>query len=272
MSAEGFIPAKKSYLLPVISCIALGEGCFMLSLDCGEITEEICPGQFFSLLCGGNTYLRRPVSVFDCSGGVLRLAFEVRGRGTELLSALRPGDTLDALGPLGHGFPANGVKKAAVIGGGIGIFPLFMLAKALKAGGAEVSAFLGFRTKTKIVCDREFFSVCGAKTHIATDDGSMGFQGFAPLQFSQALAAGEKYDAAYICGPAPMMRAAADAAAMYGIPAYVSLEERMGCGIGACLVCACRLKDKDGRVRTGHVCKDGPVIPAEQWAREENRK
>lgn len=221
------------------------------------LAEQAKPGQFLHVKCGDTTSmpLRRPISICDAEGDTLRFIFEVKGRGTESLKALE-GD-LDILGPLGNGFAVDNAtyKKAAVIGGGIGVYPLYYLTKKLE----NAHVYMGFRN-AGLVTLREDFEKAAASLKIATDDGSYGHHGFA-LDLLKQDAATEKFDVIYACGPKGMLRAVKAFAEEAGIPCQVSMEERMGCGIGACLTCTCKTPGDGGNVR---VCRNGPVFWAEE--------
>ena len=217
------------------------------------IAKKAQPGQFVHVAVPGKT-LRRPISLcgFNAEEGTLRLVFQVRGEGTAILAALQEGATLDLLGPLGHGFPApKEGHKALYVGGGIGVPPLL---QASKAAGENALVCLGFRTASAVILQQDF-EQNGATVYLATDDGSLGHHGFAA-----DCAKDLSFDVAYACGPTPMLRAVRDLAKEKGVPCYLSLEERMACGVGACLGCATPLIREDGTKYFGHVCKDGPVF------------
>ncbi|MCL2083176.1 MAG: dihydroorotate dehydrogenase electron transfer subunit [Oscillospiraceae bacterium] len=209
------------------------------------------PGRFVHLALPG-LMLRRPVSLCGFEDGIARLVFAVKGQGTLYLSRLVPGDSVDLLGPLGNCFPCpeNSDDPVLLAGGGIGLPPLLYFAKAYPGRSYAVSAF---RTKEDIVLADEF-----PAGEICTDDGSSGFHGFLHERLAQVLQE-NKFSKALICGPAPMMRAAAAACREADVPCFASLEERMGCGIGACMVCACMV---GGMYRRS--CKDGPIFSAEE--------
>ncbi|MDP4153307.1 MAG: dihydroorotate dehydrogenase electron transfer subunit, partial [Bacillota bacterium] len=202
---------------------------------------------------GDGVLLRRPISVCEIGSDFLSIVFEIKGEGTRYLSGKKPGDTLDVLGPLGNSFSLEKGKKALIAGGGIGIFPLYELAKFY---GADATVLLGFRNRSAAVMCAEF-AVTGAKVLVATDDGSIGFHGNAVNCAEKKLDG--KFDIAYACGPKPMLKAFAGYTKNLEIPCEISMEERMGCGIGACLVCACKTK-KAGTESYSHVCSDGPVF------------
>lgn len=235
----------------------LGPDTFLLTADLGQIALQAAPGQFVHIRCGEGNLLRRPISICDVSGTELTVVFEVKGSGTQWLSQRKRGDPLDVLGPLGHGFACRG-SRLIVIGGGIGVPPMLYTAKAF-AGKAEITAVLGFRSQDRILLAREFASVC-QKVIVATDDGSNGVQGPVTLPLETLFRDGA-YDDVLCCGPRPMLKAVTELCGKYGIACQVSMEQRMGCGIGACLVCSCATK-KDGQEHMSRVCKDGPVFDA----------
>lgn len=223
---------------------------FVISVP--ALAEKAEPGQFANLRLPGRT-LRRPISIcsVDKQKGTLRFVFQIRGEGTLELSRFKEGDEIEVLAPLGHGFPLPEGKKVLLVGGGIGVPPMLGVAEAL---GENAIAVLGFRNKDAVILEEDF-KKAGAKTLIATDDGSYGFHGLVTQ-----LAKDESFDAVFACGPAPMLRAVCALAEEKQVPCYISLEERMACGIGACLGCATPLRAEDGSVYYGHVCKDGPVF------------
>ncbi len=213
------------------------------------------PGQFVHIKCDGFT-LRRPISICDCADGVLRLVVDVRGKGTEWLVAQPVGAELDILGPLGSGFTTDG--NILVVGGGIGTPPLLYAAKS----AASADAILGYRNAAAVMLTSDYEAACG-EVHLATDDGSLGFAGRVDALLAQVLTE-EKYDRVLACGPTPMLKSLKRVCAEAGVPLEISLEERMGCGVGACLVCAVKLIDENGAEYMGHVCKNGPVFRAEE--------
>ena len=238
----------------------LGEGLYQLVLDAPQIAAAAQCGQFVHIACGEGNLLRRPISICEAGEGRLRIVFQVKGSGTEWLADRKEGDTLDVLGPLGHGFDTAALgARPVLIGGGIGVPPMLQAAKCAKAAGAAPRAVLGFRNKGAVILEEDFRAVC--ETFVTTDDGSYARHGFV-TDVLQELVADATGVAA--CGPKPMLKAIAAIAKQAGLPCQVSMEERMGCGIGACLVCACALKAENGETRYGHVYKDGPVFNAEE--------
>ena len=233
-----------------------------MTVECPDAAAKAVPGQFVHILPEGNFTLRRPISIcgIDREKGTLRIVFEVRGKGTDALAKLRAGDTVNMLAPLGHGFtllPAD--SRVILIGGGIGTPPMLPLAQYY---GKNAVVITGFRNRDAVIL-QEDFAGAGAKTVLCTDDGSAGRYGLVTLPLEEEIEA-EKPAAICACGPMKMLEAVAAVAKAYEIPCEVSLEERMGCGIGACLVCACRTTDRDGSEQYLHVCKNGPVFRAEE--------
>ena len=224
-----------------------------------QIAKEAVPGQFVSLYCADKSrLLPRPISIceIDKENGAIRLVYRIAGAGTSEFAKLGAGDTIDVLGPLGKGFPleqANG-KKVFLIGGGIGIPPMLEVAKQLDG---EVTAIWGYRDETYLLDDLK----ARAKVIIATEDGSIGTKG----NVIDAIADNNlTADVIFACGPTPMLKAIKEYALDNNIECYISMEERMACGIGACLACVCQSKDTDhhSNVNNKRICKDGPVFLA----------
>ena len=231
--------------------IAHGVGdIYSIWLDCPEIARQVRPGQFADIRCDG-FMLRRPISVCESRDGAVRLVFEVRGAGTQWLAGREAGDELDILAPLGNGFELIDGASALLIGGGIGVPPLLGLAQYY---GSKAAAALGFRNAGSAVLTGDFSENC--RTLSATEDGSSGIKGYVSAAAEELLKT-NVFDVIYSCGPVPLLRYAAGLAEKTGIRCQLSLESRMGCGVGACLVCACKVKTQEGYRR---VCKDGPVF------------
>ncbi len=240
----------------------LRPGLFNYIIECPEIAIKAKCGQFVHVLCGGESYLRRPISICDIiDNRLVRFIFEVRGIGTKALSCAEAGDILDILGPLGNGFDTKFDEFASdgeivLIGGGIGIFPLLNLAKRLPK---KPVVMLGFRDKKTAVMIDEFANV-SKSVYVASDDGSIGLKGFVTDILKNQINTGSKISRIYTCGPVPMMKIIADTANENVIDCQISMEERMGCGIGACVTCTCTMKDGSRK----RVCKDGPVFRASE--------
>ena len=237
----------------------LAAGMYGVTVRCPDIASEARPGQFVHIRVPGFT-LRRPISIceIDREGGSIRLVFQERGEGTRVLGMLRPGEAMDLVGPLGNGFDLPGPgKKAVLVGGGIGTPPLLALAARF---GADAAAILGFRDAASVILEEDFART-GCRTVLCTDDGSRGRKGFTTQALEEYLKE-ETPDIVYACGPKAMLRGVKAIALAAGVRCQLSLEERMACGIGACLGCACKAYREDGSVAFLHVCKDGPVFEA----------
>ena len=240
-------------LCKIIDKKQLTSDVFDFTVDAGELAQAAQPGQFAHIYVPGKT-LRRPISICEINRAAqtLRFVFQIRGEGTAQLAALTPGDTLDILAPLGKGFSLGNIgRKVAFVGGGIGVPPLL---EAAKVFGANATVIAGFRSQDAVIL-KEDFEKNGNRVLIATDDGSFGHHGVV----TDCLADLE-FEVIYACGPTPMLKAVCKIAQQRGVSCQISLEERMACGIGACLGCAVRLRRETGEEYYGHVCKDGPVF------------
>lgn len=244
-------------IFPIITARQLTKTIYDMWIACPPLAIQARPGQFVHIRCAEKT-LRRPISICetDASKEALRIVFEVRGEGTAWLAKQKAGDRLDLLGPLGNGFSLDLTKKAIFVGGGIGVPPLL---ETCKAYGTHATAILGFRSRDAVILEEDFAAVCD-NVYITTDDGSYGREGLVTNVLEHCL---EGDAMVFACGPIPMLKGVAALAKQAGAPCQVSLEERMGCGVGACLVCACKTKETDGE-HMRHVCKNGPVFPAEE--------
>ena len=244
-------------------------GIFSLRLGTENIAAAASPGQFVSVYCHDSSrLLPRPISICDADpqSGELRLVYRTAGKGTAEFASLREGETVRLLGPLGNGFDPEKAagKKVMLIGGGIGIPPLVYAAKKM-CGSASVQAVLGYRTggsRDALFLADEFAEVMGHEALIATEDGSSGTKGTVLDCIRENKV---KADVIFACGPTPMLRALKAYAAENGITCYLSLEERMACGVGACLACMCRSAEEDEHfhVKRKRVCADGPVFNAD---------
>ena len=198
----------------------------------------------------------------DKEKGILEFIFQVKGKGTTILAKRNKGELIDIVGPLGFGpFKYSNFENLGIIGGGIGVFPLYELAKSAKNENKNVNTYLGFRNKDLVVLENEFKQVSNQLT-ITTDDGSYSQKGFAIDFLKKDIEAG-KIDSIYACGPLPMLRAVRELALEKNIPCQISLEERMACGLGVCLGCAVKTaKSSKEAPEYWHVCKAGPVFQA----------
>lgn len=216
-------------------------------------------GQFIEIRINDalDPFLRRPISIYniDKENGILEIIFRIQGKGTELLSKKEEKDLIDIIGPLGYGtFNFEEYKNIAIVGGGIGVFPLYELSKEAKQNNLNVNTYLGFRDKETVLLEKEFEEISD-KLIITTDDGSYKIHGFAINELKEDLEK-ETIDAIFACGPLQLLKAVKILAKEKNIPCQISLEEKMGCGLGVCLGCAVE-------VVTGgyeHVCKQGPVF------------
>ena len=237
------------------------DGIYKFSVKAPDIAKDAKPGQFLEAKVSetGEPFLRRPISIFNINGDMIEFIFQVKGRGTELLAEREEGDLIDIMGPLGFGtVKVQEYGKVAIIGGGIGTYPLYELAKELK-DKADVTMYMGFRNKDLVTLEKEFEEVSN-KLVLTTDDGSYKEKGFA-INFLKEDCKKEKPDMIFACGPLPMLKAVKEFATQEDIHCQISLEERMGCGIGACLGCAVKVKDGEN-FKYLHVCKEGPVFNA----------
>lgn len=253
----------ESSLVKLVKKEQLKQDIFKFSVEAKNMAQNSKPGNFVEIKVSDTTepFLRRPISIYnvDKENGIIEFIFQVKGKGTEILAKKSEGDLIDIIGPLGNGtFKFENFKKIAIIGGGIGIFPLYELAKNAKEV-ADVNVYLGFRNKELVVLEEEFSKVSNKLT-ITTDDGSYKTKGFAINEMKKDIEE-EKVDCIYACGPLPMLKAVREYAIQENIPCQISLEEKMGCGIGACLGCAVRLANTE-EPKYLHVCKAGPVFEA----------
>lgn len=212
---------------------------------------EIQCGQFVMVDCGSadGITLKRPISIHSFEKTTITLLYQAAGKGTKALSTNNEGSFVDILMPLGNGFNVKNYKKIALVGGGLGIFPLYSIIK--KYPEREYHAYLGCKDESSFVCQDRFLNSC-INTIITTDDGSAGKKGFVTDLLKEDIS---KFDAVFACGPKPMLKALKSVTKDTDIPVFVSMEERMGCGFGACLVCTCKTKEGNKRV-----CADGPVF------------
>ena len=243
----------------VISQEMLADGIFSMWLRT-EAAQTAVPGQFISMYTNdGTKLLPRPISIceIDKAERALRVVYRVTGEntGTKQFSEAKAGDTIPVIGPLGNGFPLDKAegKKAFLMGGGIGVPPILELAKQLNC---EKQIVMGYRDSNTFL--KEQFEENGA-VYVSTEDGSVGTKGNVMDAIREN---GLSADIIYACGPTPMLRAIKNYAEENGIECYISLEERMACGIGACLACVCKTKEKDhhSNVHNKRICKDGPVF------------
>lgn len=239
----------------VLNMEALNPYAWSMTVEAPELARSALPGQFVQVKCGHSRMLRRPISICDAEGDTLRLVFEVRGDGTEWLSRRKAGARVDLIGPLGKGFDLSG-DKLLLVGGGIGLPPMLYAAKQCKGKAHVVS---GFRSADRAMLAEDFEKTAEAFA-ITSDDGSIGAHGFVDTLVRKALEKEKDFTGILACGPKPMLRSVVKAAEEFGLNVQVSMEERMACGVGACLGCAVQMAD--GSMK--HVCKDGPVFDSRE--------
>ncbi len=228
---------------------ALTKDVFKMRL-CGDTSDITAAGQFINIQLDG-LYLRRPISVFDCDEKAVTIIYKVVGKGTELMSKMTKGEKLDVLTGLGNGYDLDVcADKVLLVGGGVGVPPMYYLAKKLIEKNKKVTTVMGFNKADEIFC-KEDFEALGVETYVTTVDGSVGIKGFVTDAFDKI-----DYDYICTCGPEPMLKAVYNASSTSG---QYSFEERMGCGFGACMGCSCKTKYGNKRI-----CKDGPVLVKEE--------
>ena len=239
----------KQSIFEIVSNKALTDTVFQMVLK-GDTTAITAPGQFVNLQLDG-LYLRRPISVCDLDGDKLTIVYKAVGKGTEQMSCMEAGEKVDILTGLGNGYDLSlSGDKPVLLGGGVGVPPMYLLAKELLKQGKKVSVILGFNTKSEIFYEQEFKKI-GCDVTVTTVDGSYGIKGFV----TTALEAMD-YTYFYTCGPEPMLKAVYKASTTSG---QMSFEKRMGCGFGACMGCSCK-------TLTGYkrICNEGPVMKKEE--------
>lgn len=239
--------------LPLLSNEQIAQGIYDMRLSLDGMDLPVQCGQFAHVYVPGKS-LRRPISVCDARDGVLRLVYQVKGEGTKMMSQMQ-GGTVDVLYPLGHGFYIQSGKRYCLIGGGIGVPPMLYTAAQCE----NPLVITGFRNESLVIL-QEDFQATGAETLLCTDDGTAGRKGFVTDLLRERI---NEIDEVCACGPTPMLKAVAAVCREFNKPCQISLEERMGCGVGACLVCAVKVR-KNGEEVMQHVCKNGPVFNAEE--------
>lgn len=238
----------KQNIYKVLSNTALTKDVYKMILA-GDTQYITAPGQFINIKLDGK-FLRRPISVCDYDEKSITIIYKVVGEGTAQMKDIQPGESLDILTGLGNGYDISKSTKPLLIGGGVGVPPMYNLAKTLIADGQKPTVVLGFNTASEVFYEKEFKAL-GADTYVTTVDGSYGIKGFV----TDAMADLD-YDYFYTCGPLPMFKAVYNATETSG---QFSFEERMGCGFGACMGCSCKTKYGNKRI-----CKDGPVLVKEE--------
>ena len=247
----------KDYIATIVKNEKIAENIHAVTF---ALDEDICIrcGQFGNISVGGTHLLRRPIAICKVDGREVTFCYQLKGEGTHKLKTMGAGTKVNVLMPLGNGFfVEENEKKVALVGGGVGVFPLISVLRQY-AGEKEIAAYIGYRNKGA-VCGVEEFEKANTFVGV-TDDGSYGEKMNAVQAFAKDLEKGYRPDVVLSCGPTPMLRALKALVEKENLPCYVSLEERMGCGIGACLVCVCDLTNG----AKARVCKDGPVFNAKE--------
>ncbi len=255
---------KRAVAGKIVSKTQIVAGHFQMGLLCPYIARNTHPGQFIQVRVSRlyDPLLCRPLAVYRSRGDVFDILFKVVGRGTRILAEKAIGDTMDIIGPLGNGFPVDGdLRPAILVAGGMGVAALMKLAEEIAE--RQITALIGASTWDKIVGEKDLTDL-GAEVHIATEDGSAGHKGMVSELLEEILLQVEDSARIFACGPTPMLKVVARIASRHNIPAYVSLEERMACGVGACLGCACQVTSPEGEAQYKMVCTDGPVFDAQE--------
>ncbi len=247
----------KDYVATIVRNEKIAENIHAVTFALDEDIQVRC-GQFGNISVGGTHLLRRPIAICKVDGREVTFCYQIKGEGTQKLKDMGAGTRLNVLMPLGNGFYVEeNERKVALVGGGVGVFPLISVLRQYK-DVKEISAYIGYRNKGA-VCGVEEFEKA-ARFIAVTDDGSYGEKMNAVQAFQADIEKGNRPDVVLACGPTPMLRALKALVEKEGLLCYVSLEERMGCGIGACLVCVCDMTNG----KKARVCKDGPVFNAQE--------
>ncbi len=242
----------KQGIYKIVSNSRIAKSVYKMVLE-GDTQYVTAPGQFVNIELEGK-FLRRPISVCDYDERTITIIYKVVGAGTEQMSHMAEGEELDMLTGLGNGFDTSKAgERNLLVGGGVGVPPMYNLAKTLKAAGRQVSVVMGFNAEDEIFYAEEFKAL-GVDVYVATADGSVGTKGFVTDVIREKAL---QYDYFFTCGPLPMLKALYDATGEIG--GQLSFEERMGCGFGACMGCSCQTK-----YGTKRICKDGPVLLKEE--------
>lgn len=240
---------------------------YHIKISVPDIAKYVSPGQFVMIKTSKTLtpFLKRPISIYkvEKEQGIIHLLYQLVGTGTRLMSQLKKGESLEVLGPLGNGFGIyDNDNTIAIVGGGCGIAPLVALAYELRNTGKNVHALIGAQDIDRLICYQDF-ELLGCDIFAATDDGSFGYKGYV-TDLLDSLLAVDKVDRVYCCGPLPMTQKVIEITTKKGVFCEVSLEERMACGLGACLGCAVKIKSSNGEITYKKVCQDGPVFSSDE--------
>jgi 2-polyprenylphenol hydroxylase and related flavodoxin oxidoreductases len=259
-----FMSRKFDFAAPVVESSCLGGKYWRIRLFAPEIASTALPGQFCMIRpeFSGESLLRRPFSIAAVRDGeLLEFAYTTIGRGTRLLSALKPGDHLLCMGPLGNSFPVVSGGRAFVVAGGIGVAPFPFFNRLLNQHGIFPATYYGARSADEFIYLEELNQL-SERVVLATDDGTAGIHGFITQPLEQDLEAMKSEAVIYACGPTPMMGRVKAIAEKFGVPAYLSMEEIMGCGVGICIGCPIPVIGADGQNQYQLCCKEGPIFPS----------
>ena len=261
------VPTKKIDLpTEVISNELVAENHYLLRCSCPEVAAGALPGQFIHVLIpqGNGLLLRRPFTIYSVEDGEITMLYQLIGEGTNVLSGLKRSDPIRVLGPLGNTFEISPTPDPAIIvGGGAGIASLMLLAVALRNAGMHALGLVGSMNRERLLSVGDLEAI-GVETHIATDDGSVGHHGFVTELLTHIIEARELQNPIiYACGPDGMLRAVTKIALDYRIPTQLAMENRMGCALGVCLGCVCKVRIPSGGFEYQRVCTEGPVFKAE---------
>lgn len=250
----------------IISNELIAENHYLLRCSCPEIAASALPGQFIHVLIsqGSGLLLRRPFTVYTIDDDQITMLYQLIGEGTNVLSGLKYGDSIRVLGPLGNTFDLSVTPNPAIIvGGGAGIASLMLLATALRDADIHTLALVGSMNQARLLSVKDLQTI-GVDTHIATDDGSVGHHGFVTELLIHILQTHDLQNPViYACGPDGMLRTATKIALDSGIPTQLAMENRMGCALGVCLGCVCKVQLSEGGFEYQRVCTEGPVFNAE---------
>ncbi len=248
--------------LKILENRVINDEVFMLLLE-NTSDDEIKAGQFYNFKTGDNQYplLRRPISVAYVEGNNIAFYIQKKGLGTNWLSNRKVGEYVDVIGSLGNGFDFSNTKKPLVVGGGIGIAPMIQAVKELvELGHKDVKVLLGFRNEPYGIDEFRKFT---NDIEIASENADGYYKGFITDPLREALSTGE-YDEVFVCGPHNMLKAVSFICKNYNVKSNLLMEEKMACGVGACLVCTCKVKDGEGDFKNLRTCKDGPVFTGDE--------
>jgi dihydroorotate dehydrogenase electron transfer subunit len=262
-------PKKFDLATKILANEQVAQDHYLLRCVCPEIAESALPGQFIHVLISqeSSLLLRRPFTIYTVEGDQFTILYQLIGAGTEMLSHLRCGNLLRAMGPLGNTFriPPN-LDPAIIVGGGAGIASLLLHAVALRKLGVRTLGLVGSVNSARLLTVADLEEI-GVETHISTDDGSVRHHGFVTEVLTQILEQPQAYElhnpVIYACGPYGMLRAVTKISQAYGVPTQLAMENRMGCAMGVCLGCVCKIRTPHGGFEYQRVCTEGPVFDAE---------